>query len=622
MVWSLFTADSRARILWPLLLSPLYASAASLDPQALGFGNVLVGQTELRSATLSNPGSAPLSLGTIAISGPAGHDFSWLSDLSGDCQSNQTLNPGDSCTLRVEFIPASIGTQTRNLVIPILPSSFETLALSGTGVQPVLSISPAGPVDFPATAAGSSSAVEDFTVSNAGSAGSTLELSALQLTGNDTSDFTIDGGSCAVGVELAAGQSCSIGLRFSPASAGPKAAVFEVEATSGSVSLPGVAVALSGLGLTVPQIVTSPETTVSASVAQGDLLQLPLEIANIGQAPLLWSLRDAVGGNPPALQTRTGEDIPRIAFSAPRGAPRGQRMAPAEPRAEADAEVRAAANRHVIGGDLSEDFDDIELLPGRGWDLVNRSAPVGPVGWFQGNSAAAFPAHQGDPDSYIGASYENTIGIGTISNWLLSPEVALVDGTRIRLRTRTVSGSPYPDRLQIRLSLQGASGDVGSAANEVGDFTLLLHEINAGQQLSGYPETWADGSAGDLVLELSGLPAAATGRIGLRYYVENGGPLGSASNYIGIDSFRVEQPGCDGPAAQWSWLDIDPTDGETAGGDSQSVTLTLDSLGLDLGEYVARLCVASNDPQTPLRELDVNFSVVEVPIFRDGFEGP
>lgn len=181
--------------------------------------------------------------------------------------------------------------------------------------------------------------------------------------------------------------------------------------------------------------------------------------------------------------------------------------------------------------DLGEAFDDITVMPG--WFFQNNSSPLGTTAWFQGN-ATVFPAHTGATTSYIGANFNNTAGVGTISNWMLTPELPMKDGDTVSFWTRVpTGGGAFPDRLQIRLSLAGASTNVGTLATNVGDFTTLLLDINPTYSSTGYPEVWTQYSA-----TLSGIPPASTGRIGFRYFVTNGGPSGSNSNYIGIDTFE------------------------------------------------------------------------------------
>jgi len=176
---------------------------------------------------------------------------------------------------------------------------------------------------------------------------------------------------------------------------------------------------------------------------------------------------------------------------------------------------------------LNEGFDDISNLPG--CVLINHSQPLGASNWFQGNNSV-FPAFDGLPNAYIAANYNNGGDLATISNWLLTPEISLQDRSTLTFYTRTVAMSAFPDRLQVRMSTNGASTNVGTTAFDVGDFTTLLLDINPTYAIGGYPEAWTQ-----FTISLSGLPPGTTGRLAFRYFVENGGPLGVNSNYIGID---------------------------------------------------------------------------------------
>ena len=180
-----------------------------------------------------------------------------------------------------------------------------------------------------------------------------------------------------------------------------------------------------------------------------------------------------------------------------------------------------------------ENFDDITTLPGAGWVQTNHSATIGTTGWFQGNSTV-FPAQGGAATSYIGANFNNTTGANTISNWLLSPPVTLRTDLVLTFFTRTVDAPAFGDRLQVRLSTSGSSSNVGTTATDVGDFTTLLLDINPTYTLTGYPNVWTA-----FTVTLSGIPSPITGRVAFRYFVENGGPNGANSDYIGIDTFQL-----------------------------------------------------------------------------------
>ena len=182
---------------------------------------------------------------------------------------------------------------------------------------------------------------------------------------------------------------------------------------------------------------------------------------------------------------------------------------------------------------FTENFDDITSLAGNGWVMTNASVAVGSTGWFQGSPVSAggpFDAYNGAANAYIGANYNNTGSVGTISNWLMQPNRTLRNGDVLTFYTRKASPDAYADRLEVRLSTNGASTNVGSGST-VGDYTTLLLSINPNLVLGVYPTTWTQ-----YTITMSGLPAPTSGRMAFRYFVTGAGFSGTNSDYIGIDN--------------------------------------------------------------------------------------
>ena len=181
---------------------------------------------------------------------------------------------------------------------------------------------------------------------------------------------------------------------------------------------------------------------------------------------------------------------------------------------------------------FSESFNDITTLAGSGWATTNASVAVGSTSWFQGNPTSAggpFDSYNGATNAYIGANYNNTGNVGTISNWLMTPNRTFRNGDVLTFYTRKPSPDTYADRLEVRLSTNGASTNVGTGSG-VGDYTTLLLSINPNLTLGVYPTTWTM-----YTVTISGLPAPTSGRLAFRYFVTSAGLSGTNSDYIGID---------------------------------------------------------------------------------------
>ena len=177
---------------------------------------------------------------------------------------------------------------------------------------------------------------------------------------------------------------------------------------------------------------------------------------------------------------------------------------------------------------IVEGFDDVANLGASGWALINNSDPLGTTGWFQGNPAV-FAAQAGADGAYIAANFNNAGFGGNISNWLLTPVFSMGSPFRVVFWTRTEAGSIFPDSLEVRLSTNGASTNVGSTDTSVGDFSILVLTINPTLAVGGYPEGWTR-----VEFDASGLGPSVSGRVGFRYLVTDTSVNG---DYIGIDTF-------------------------------------------------------------------------------------
>lgn len=195
---------------------------------------------------------------------------------------------------------------------------------------------------------------------------------------------------------------------------------------------------------------------------------------------------------------------------------------------------------------FSEGFDTFTSLAGAGWTSTNQSTPQGASTWAQGGGTAFSTGGQaGGATSFTLCNYNSTTGgTGTISNWLITPAVTLKNGDVISFYTRKGgTANTYPDRLEFRLSTQGASSTIPSGgATGLGSFTNLALSVNPDLTTStsattGYPITWTQYS-----YTVSGLSGDTSMRMAFRYYVTNAGPDGTNSDIVGVDTFAVTRP--------------------------------------------------------------------------------
>ena len=101
--------------------SPLTAS-----PSSLSFGSTAVGATSASTVTVSNPGSAAVSMTSVGVSRP----FSETNNCG------TSLAAGASCAVSVTFAPTAAGSASGTLSVnSSAPGSPLTVALSGTGTS-------------------------------------------------------------------------------------------------------------------------------------------------------------------------------------------------------------------------------------------------------------------------------------------------------------------------------------------------------------------------------------------------------------------------------------------------------------------------------------------------------
>ncbi|TDH25611.1 hypothetical protein EXU57_12975 [Segetibacter sp. 3557_3] len=194
-----------------------------------------------------------------------------------------------------------------------------------------------------------------------------------------------------------------------------------------------------------------------------------------------------------------------------------------------------------------EEFDTVSAASNRGWKFLNVSESKGPNIWQQAGAVTpwfeAYSSH-GSNVGFIGADYTSTSAAAAIiSNWLVSPVVTLQNGDTISFYTRAViyadgagDSTDYANRLQLRLSTNGESTNVGSAADP-GDFTRGLIDINPNLEAfsllnpiaTAFPYRWTR-----FQVTLFGLQEPVRGRFAFRYFVEGAGSNGIGSG-VGVD---------------------------------------------------------------------------------------
>ena len=229
----------------------------TLSPLSLTFSSQIVDTTSAaQTLTLSNSGDAPLT----EISTSATGSFTVLNNCGAELQGHA------SCSILVAFAPVATGVQSGALTVAD-ELHIRNVALTGTGIAPPGISATPQTINFGGLGVGSTSGSQMVTLTNNGG----VALSGLAVT--ITQDFVIGSNSCQS--TLAVGDSCQIGIVFSPPGAG---------AVSGSLTIasPVLAkpftVALTGAGEDFSIVVSGSS---SAVITSGQTASFALNLAGI-----------------------------------------------------------------------------------------------------------------------------------------------------------------------------------------------------------------------------------------------------------------------------------------------------------------------------------------------------
>ncbi|MGC9157618.1 MAG: choice-of-anchor D domain-containing protein [Terracidiphilus sp.] len=208
----------------------------TLSTAALSFSGTVAGEiSPAEGVVLTNSGGVALTSIAVSVSGPDASEF----QVANPCTA--TLAADSSCTISVQFAPTETGAQTATLTIQD-ELKTQTVALTGTGVNPpVLAVSPAS-LGFAETTAPSSSTLP-LTITNSGAA--PLANVGFQITGLSAASFSVSSTTCGATLSNQSGaNSCTAEVVFTPQASGGATALLSVSSSTAGVA--PVTVPLSG----------------------------------------------------------------------------------------------------------------------------------------------------------------------------------------------------------------------------------------------------------------------------------------------------------------------------------------------------------------------------------------
>jgi hypothetical protein len=177
-----------------------------------------------------------------------------------------TLAAGASCNVTLIFTPTTRTAVTSSLTFTDNSSTgtTQTVAITGSGIAPLLSINPAA-ISFADTRNGSASATQTLTVTNTGN--TVANISGIALAGADSTAFSLTSG---CGATLAINAVCNLTVFFAPNAVRTFSAKVSVASTDPAspttASLTGNGIVAGRLSVS-PAAQTFPSTIVGATSA-------------------------------------------------------------------------------------------------------------------------------------------------------------------------------------------------------------------------------------------------------------------------------------------------------------------------------------------------------------------
>jgi hypothetical protein len=189
----------------------------TFSPPSHDFGIQSLRENGRAGFNLTNSGEAPAVFTNLEIPNPGGEVPFWITN--NQCPTMSAMQPGASCSLEVEFGPREAAPYVGELRASLSGVTFSA-ALSGEGGRSNVSAAD-NPTDLGAATVGGVGPVRTITLTNSGNLPAGFFIGIIA--GGDAGSFRLLDEDCS-GAELMPLASCSVHVRLTPQSPGPKVA--------------------------------------------------------------------------------------------------------------------------------------------------------------------------------------------------------------------------------------------------------------------------------------------------------------------------------------------------------------------------------------------------------------
>jgi hypothetical protein len=188
-----------------VLSQVVQGAIVQLNPTSINFGNQTVGLTQgTGTVTLTNTGNIALTISQMSLTG----NQPTVTISNTTCGSS--LPAGASCTITLTWMP-TLGVLSDALVLTDSASdSPQSVPLTGTGVQPAVTLTPTS-LSFPTQVVFTTSKAKTVTISNTGQG--VLSISKISATSQFSQTSTC-------GSTVNPGSSCTVTVTFKPTKSG------------------------------------------------------------------------------------------------------------------------------------------------------------------------------------------------------------------------------------------------------------------------------------------------------------------------------------------------------------------------------------------------------------------
>ncbi len=248
----------------------------SVSPATFNFGNVVDGQTKTQAFTLTNNGTAPLTISQVTASG-AGYSVTGLTTPA-------TVPAGQSASVTAQFAPTTAGALNGALSISSnAPGSPATVSLTGTGVAATVTMTPTpSSIAFGNVQAGST-ATHSLSIQNSGN--SSITINQVTVSAKDVSVTGI-----TTPVTLTPSQSTSMTVIFAPTASESVSGNVTVTNTQGASAV----IPVTGTGIQAGLSIT-PSSFSFGNAVVGTTDSQTLQLSNTGTATLTVSQVSVTG---------------------------------------------------------------------------------------------------------------------------------------------------------------------------------------------------------------------------------------------------------------------------------------------------------------------------------------